>query len=167
RLLASGVALPWALRAQRLLADEWDVAADVYSAPSWTELRREALDCESWNRAHPDRTPRVPYVTSVLAAGAGPVVAVSDWMRAVPDQIRPWVPGRYTSLGTDGFGCSDTRFALRRHFAVDAESITAATLAELAADGVLGSETVVEARRRYRLDDPDYHPTGMSAGGDA
>jgi pyruvate dehydrogenase E1 component len=167
QLVASGVAVPWALRAQQLLADEWGVSADVWSAPSWTELRREALECEAWNRAHPESAPRVPYVTSALAEAAGPVVAVSDWMRAVPDQVQPWVPGRFTSLGTDGFGCSDTRFALRRRFGVDAESIVAATLAELAATGAVKPELVVEAVRRHRLDDPSYFPTGVSAGGDA
>ncbi|HET8603353.1 MAG TPA: pyruvate dehydrogenase (acetyl-transferring), homodimeric type, partial [Marmoricola sp.] len=167
QLIASGVAVPWALRAQQLLASDWGVAADVWSAPSWTELRREALACEAWNRAHPSAPPRVPYVTSALTEAPGPVVAVSDWMRAVPDQIQPWVPGRWTSLGTDGFGCSDTRYALRRHFGVDAESIVAATLAELAATGAVKPEVVVEAVRRYRLDDPGFYPTGVSAGGDA
>jgi pyruvate dehydrogenase E1 component len=165
QLVASGVAVPWALRAQQLLADDWGISADVWSAPSWTELRREALACEAWNRAHPSAAPRVPYVTSALASE--PVVAVSDWMRAVPDQIRPWVPGRWTSLGTDGFGCSDTRFALRRHFGVDAESVVVATLGELASTGAVRPELVAEAVRRYRLDEPSYFPTGVSAGGDA
>jgi pyruvate dehydrogenase E1 component len=167
QLLASGVALPWALRAQQLLGDEWGVSADVWSAPSWTELRREALTCEEWNRRHPDDAPQVPHVTSALLGAEGPVVAVSDWMRAVPDQVQSWVPGRWTSLGTDGFGCSDTRFALRRHFGVDAESVVAVALGELAATGHIKPEVVSEAVRRYRLDDPGFHPTGVSAGGDA
>jgi pyruvate dehydrogenase E1 component len=167
QLLASGVALPWALRAQQLLAEEWGVSADVWSAPSWTELRREALACDAWNRTHPDAAPRTPYVSQALAGSSGPFVAVSDWMRAVPDQIQPWVPGRWTSLGTDGFGCSDTRFALRRRFGVDAESIVAVTLAELAATGQVKPDAPAEAVRRYRLDDPTYVPTGVSAGGDA
>ena len=132
QVLASGVAMPWALRAQELLASDWGVAADVWSATSWTELRRDALACESYNLLHPAAERRVPYVTSMLGDTAGPVVAVSDWMRAVPDQIARWVPGPYTSLGTDGFGFSDTRPAARRFFHVDAESITLAVLAELA-----------------------------------
>ncbi len=167
QVLASGVAVPWALRAQQLLADEWGVGADVWSAPSWTELRREALECEQWNRRHAGETPRTPFVTRALALAPGPAIAVSDWMRAVPDQIQPWVPSRWTSLGTDGFGCSDTRFALRRQFGVDSESIVVATLAELAAMGSVDPSTVVEATRRYRLDDPTFYPTGLSAGGDA
>ncbi len=167
QLLASGVAVTWALRAQAILAEEWGVSADVWSAPSWTELRREALACEDWNRRHPDQAPRAPYISEALAEADGPFVAVSDWMRAVPDQVQPWVPGRWTSLGTDGFGCSDTRFALRRHFGVDSECIVAAVLAELAATEQVKPETVVEAVRRYRLDDPAYYPTGVSAGGDA
>jgi pyruvate dehydrogenase E1 component len=167
QLVASGVAVTWALRAQQLLGDEWGVTADVWSAPSWNELRREALACEEHNRRHPEQAPRTPYVAQALAGATGPVVAVSDWMRAVPDQIQPWVPGRYTSLGTDGFGCSDTRFALRRRFGVDAESIVAATLAELAAAGEVHPDVALQAVRRYRLDDPTYVPTGVSAGGEA
>jgi pyruvate dehydrogenase E1 component len=167
QLLASGVAVPWALRAQQRLADEWGVSVDVWSAPSWTELRREALDCEAWNRTRPEEPPRTPFVTRALARAPGPVIAVSDWMRAVPDQIQPWVPGRWTSLGTDGFGCSDTRYALRRRFGVDAESVVVATLAELAAEGSVPNAKVAEAVRRYRLDDPTYFPTGIAAGGDA
>jgi pyruvate dehydrogenase E1 component len=167
QVLASGVAVPWALRAQQMLARDWGVSVDVWSAPSWTELRREALTCDDWNRRNPDRAPRTPYVTTALADAAGPVVAVSDWMRAVPDQIQQWVPGRWTSLGTDGFGCSDTRFALRRHFGVDAESVVAAVLGELAATGDVKPEVVGEAVRRYHLDDPGFYPTGVSAGGDA
>ncbi len=107
--------MPWALEAQRLLAEEWGVAADVWSATSWTELRREALACEERNLLHPDGEQRTPYVTRALDGAAGPFVAVSDWMQAVPDQIARWVPGPFRSLGTDGFGLSDTRGATRRH----------------------------------------------------
>jgi len=167
QVLASGVAVTWALRAQQLLAEDWGVAVDVWSAPSWTELRRDALACEQWNRTHPGEPPRTPYVTTALQQATGPFVAVSDWMRAVPDQIQSWVPGRWTSLGTDGFGCSDTRFALRRHFGVDAESIAVAVLAELAATGGVHPSVPVEAARRYRLDDPGHYPQGVSAGGDS
>jgi len=153
-ILASGVAMPWALRAQELLAADWGVAADVWSATSWTELRRDALACESHNLLHPDSPARVPYVTSALSGASGPVVAVSDWMRAVPDQIARWVPGPYTSLGTDGFGFSDTRPAARRFFHVDAESITLAVLASLARSGSVDASLPAQAIAKYKLDLP-------------
>jgi pyruvate dehydrogenase E1 component len=151
-ILASGVALRWALDAQRLLAEDWHVAADVWSATSWTELRRDAMRCEEWNLLHPDGEPRVPYLTRVLGRESGTFVAVSDWMRAVPDQIARWVPGPYCSLGTDGFGFSDTRPAARRFFHVDAESITLAVLSQLARRGEIKPELLAEAITKYRLD---------------
>jgi pyruvate dehydrogenase E1 component len=159
RLLASGVAVPWAVRARELLAEQWGVGAEVWSVTSWGELRRDGVAAEHHNLVHPDDEPRVPYVQRVLMKGEGesggqPVIAVSDWMRAVPDQIRQWVPARFTSLGTDGFGLSDTRPAVRRHFAVDAESITAAALAALAAEGRVDRAVAVEAAAKYRIDDP-------------
>ncbi|HEY8372314.1 MAG TPA: pyruvate dehydrogenase (acetyl-transferring), homodimeric type [Pseudonocardiaceae bacterium] len=153
QLLASGVAMPWALKAQQMLAEEWGVQADVWSATSWGELRREAVECERYNLLHPEAEPRVPYVTQVLGDQPGPVVAVSDWMRAVPDLIRPYVPKDMITLGTDGFGFSDTRPAARRHFLVDAESITVAALSALARQGEVERSTVAEAARRYRIDD--------------
>ena len=154
QVLASGVAMPWALRAQQLLAADWGVSADVWSATSWTELRRDALAAESHNLLHPSKPARVPYVTSALSDAPGPVVAVSDWMRAVPDQIARWVPGAYTSLGTDGFGFSDTRPAARRFFHVDAESITLAVLSELARSGAADRSLPAQAITRYKLDLP-------------
>jgi pyruvate dehydrogenase E1 component len=153
RILAAGVAMPSALRAQELLAEEWQVQAEVWSATSWSELRREAVEVDRHNLLHPEAEPRIPYVTRVLPAEGGPVLAVSDWMRAVPDLIRPWVPGDMVSLGTDGFGLSDTRPAARRHFLVDAESITVGVLAALARRGEVEQSTVTEAARRYRIDD--------------
>ena len=152
QILASGVALRQALAAQEMLAIHWGVSADVWSATSWTELRRDALNCESWNMLHPDEPPRVPYLTSVLGGAPGPVVAVSDWIKAVPDQIARWVPGNYTSLGTDGFGFSDTRPAARRFFHVDAESVTLAVLWELARSGAVDARFPAQAIERYRLD---------------
>ena len=151
QVLASGPAMQWALLAQRMLADDWGVAADVWSATSWTELRREALACDEWNLVHPEENRRVPYVTRALEGASGPVIAVSDWMRAVPDQIANWVPADYTSLGTDGFGRSDTRAALRRHFRVDAASITVAVLSELAKTEQVKQEMVRDAIERYRV----------------
>jgi pyruvate dehydrogenase E1 component len=154
QILASGIALRQALTAQDLLATDWGVSADVWSATSWTELRRDALACESWNMLHPGEPSRVPYLTSALTDAAGPVVAVSDWIKAVPDQIARWVPGTFTSLGTDGFGFSDTRPAARRFFHVDAESITVAVLWELARTGAIDASLPAQAITRYRLDLP-------------
>ncbi len=151
RILASGVAIRWALDAQRLLAQDWGVGAEVWSATSWTELRRDGLRCEEWNLLHPDQPPRVPYVTSALGDQPMPVVAVSDWIKAVPDQISRWVPAPFSSLGTDGFGFSDTRAAARRFFHVDAESITLAVLSQLVRQGDLKAEVLDEAIAKYRL----------------
>ena len=157
QLLASGSAMPQALSAQRLLAEEWDVAADVWSAPGWVGLHRDGLDCDEWNRLHPTEEPRTPAVTRLLGESEGPAVAVTDYQRAVPGLIAPWVPGGLTTLGTDGFGRSDTRPALRRTFRIDAESIVVATLAALAQRGELKPETVAEAITRYGLD-PEATP---------
>ncbi|MFC0437357.1 pyruvate dehydrogenase (acetyl-transferring), homodimeric type [Kutzneria buriramensis] len=154
QILVSGVTMPDAMRAQELLAEEWGVQADVWSATSWAELRREAVEVDRHNMLHPEAEPRVPYVTQVLSEAAGPVVAVSDYMRAVPDLIRPWVPTDMVTLGTDGFGFSDTRPAARRHFLVDAQSIAVGVLTALARRGEVDHDKVVEATRRYRLDDP-------------
>ncbi len=153
RLLASGVAVPWALRARDLLAEQWGVGAEVWSVTSWGELRRDGVETEQHNLVHPDAEPRTPYVAQALS-GDTPVVAVSDWMRAVPDMIREWVPAPFTSLGTDGFGLSDTRPATRRHFNVDAESITVAALLALAGRGEVDRGVAVEAAAKYRIDDP-------------
>ncbi len=153
QILASGVAMPTALRAQEMLAEEWGVYADVWSATSWTQLRREAEDTDRRNLLSPGAEPEVPYVTRVLRDAPGPVVAVSDWMRAVPDLIRPWVPGELVSLGTDGFGFSDTRPAARRKFLVDAESTVVAVLAALGRRGEIDPAHAAEAASRYRLDD--------------
>jgi pyruvate dehydrogenase E1 component len=154
QILASGVAVRWALAAQRLLAEDWGVAAAVWSATSWTELRRDALACEEHNLLHPDDEPRVPYVAQALGPHQGPVVAVSDWIRAVPDQIARWVPAPFTSLGTDGYGFSDTRAAARRFFHVDAESITLAVLSQLVRTGEVKHEVLAQAIEKYRLDFP-------------
>jgi pyruvate dehydrogenase E1 component len=164
QLLASGVALPWALKAQQLLAEDWNVAADVWSVTSWTELRRDAVEAEEEALLHPDGEARTPWVTAQLAEAQGPVVASSDWMRAVPDQISRWVPGDYTSLGTDGFGASDTRHALRRHFKVDAESIAVATLRALAKRGEIEASVASDALAKYRIDDVTAAPPGETGG---
>jgi pyruvate dehydrogenase E1 component len=155
QLISSGTAIHWALDAQKLLAEDWGVAADVWSAPSWNELRREALDCDQLNRTHglsgDDDDRRVPFITRQLDGTPGPVIAVSDWMRSVPDQIAPWVPNDWASLGTNGYGRSDTRPALRRYFHVDAQSIVLATLIELARRGDVKREAPQEAIKKYDL----------------
>jgi pyruvate dehydrogenase E1 component len=166
QILASGVALPWALRAQEILGEEWGVDADVWSATSWNELRREAVECEQAALLHPAGEAPVPYVTKALEGTRGPVVAVSDFMRAVPDQIARWVPNDYTSLGADGFGFADTRGAARRFFHIDAESIVVATLAQLARRGEVKREAPAEAFERYRLADVNAAGAG-TIGGDA
>jgi pyruvate dehydrogenase E1 component len=153
QILASGVAVPEALRAADLLADQLDVAADVWSVTSWNELNRDGVAIEKERLRHPERPARTPFVTQALADAAGPVVAVSDWMRAVPEQIRPWVPGTYITLGTDGFGFSDTRPGARRYFNTDAESVVVGVLEGLAHDGNIDESVAVEAARKYNIDD--------------
>ncbi len=166
QILASGVALPWALDAQRILADEWNVRADVWSATSWNELRRDAVDAERHNLLHPEEEQLVPYVTRKLSGSEGPFVGVSDWMRSVPDQIARWVPGTWQSLGADGFGFADTRGAARRFFHIDAQSIVVAVLTELAREGKIDRSVLKQAIDRYRLLDVAAADPG-TAGGDA
>jgi pyruvate dehydrogenase E1 component len=153
QILASGVSMPEALRAADLLAERWDVAADVWSVTSWGELNRDGVAVEKELLRHPDHPARVPYVTQALADTAGPAVAVSDWMRAVPEQIRAWVPNTYVTLGTDGFGFSDTRPAARRYFNTDAESVVVAVLEALARDGEIDPAVAIAAAKEYRIDD--------------
>jgi pyruvate dehydrogenase E1 component len=150
QVLASGITVRLAMDAQRVLREDWGVAADVWSVTSWNELRRDAVECEQHNLLHPDAR-RTPYVTQQLMTTTGPVVAVSDWMRSVPDGISRWVPGDWTSLGTDGFGRSDTRASLRRHFKVDPESIAVAVLAELARRGEVAGDVPQQAIDKYDL----------------
>jgi pyruvate dehydrogenase E1 component len=164
QLLASGVGVNWALRAQELLAQDWGVVADVWSVTSWNQLRRDGLAADRHNMLNPEDEPLVPFVTQRLEGRPGPVVAVSDWMRAVQDQIREWVPQPFVSLGTDGWGLSDTRGALRRHFLVDAESITVQALAMLARSGDIDAETVTRAIKTYQLDDPSAADAGNTEG---
>lgn len=143
-----------ALDAQVMLADEFDVAADVWSATSYKVLRDEAMTVERHNRLHPTDAPQVPYVTECLGDVEGPIVAVTDFVKAVPDQIARFLPTPFVSLGTDGFGYSDTRVALRRHFEVDAAHLVVAVLEALARQGEIKRERVAEAISRYDLD-PD------------
>jgi pyruvate dehydrogenase E1 component len=166
QVLASGVAVPWALEAQTLLQDDWGVAADVWSVTSWTELRRDGLRCDEQAFTRPGEQAPMPFVTQRLAGAPGPVVAVSDYMRQVPDQIRQWVPQDFSSLGTDGFGFSDTRPAARRFFLVDGPSIVTKVLQQLAARGEVDPSLPAQAIEKYRLLDVTAGTTG-SSGGDA
>ncbi|WP_351233795.1 pyruvate dehydrogenase (acetyl-transferring), homodimeric type [Streptomyces sp. NPDC002133] len=148
QLLSSGTAIHWALEAQKLLAADWGVTADVWSATSWTELRRDALEADA---ALLRGESRVPYVRQALEGAEGPVLAVTDYMRQVPDQIAQWVEQDWSSLGADGFGLSDTREAARRHFGVDAQSVVVAALAQLARRGEVPASAVKDAREQYGL----------------
>ena len=163
QLLASGVAMNWALKAQKLLAEEWGVSANVWSVTSWNELRRDGLEVDRHNLLNPDDQ-KSAYLTKKLKGQEGPVIAVSDFMRAVQDQIAAYVPGKFKSLGTDGFGLSDTRGALRRHFKVDAESIVIATLASLAESGEIKSKVVREAIEKYQIHDISAADPGNTEG---
>jgi pyruvate dehydrogenase E1 component len=163
QILASGVAVNWALKAQELLQKDWGVSADVWSVTSWNELRRDGLAVDRHNLLHPS-SKKSAYITNRLKGAQGPVVAVSDYMRSVQDQIAPWVEQDFVSLGTDGFGLSDTRGALRRHFKVDAESIVVRTLAQLAQSGEVKGSVVQEALTKYRLDDISAADPGNTEG---
>ncbi|GAB3048279.1 pyruvate dehydrogenase (acetyl-transferring), homodimeric type [Intrasporangium mesophilum] len=164
QILASGVGVPWALEAQQLLADDWGVAADVWSVTSWNELRRDGLAADEREFLAPDGPPIVPWVTQCLKDTEGPVVAVSDYMRAVQDQIEPWVPGTFASLGADGFGFSDTRPAARRFFHIDGPSVAVRTLQLLAKDGKVDADVPAKAADKYRLDDVTAGTSGNAGG---
>jgi pyruvate dehydrogenase E1 component len=145
QLFGSGPILNEALKAQALLAEKYGVEADVWSVTSYNELRREALAMERWNLLHPAEKPKTPYIVTALKDAEGPIVAASDYIKAVPDQLAPWLAGRMTALGTDGFGRSDNREHLRRHFEVDANSIAAAALSRLAREGKFDAKKIKKA----------------------
>ncbi len=157
-LLFSGTAWQAVTAAQRLLAADWDVRADAWSVTSYKSLREEALSVDRWNRLHPEEAERVPYVTRELQRSSGPIVAVTDFLRSVPDQVARWMPRRFVSLGTDGFGRSDTRDVLRRYFETDAAHVVVATLHALAEDGVVSPRSVTEAIARYNIDPSSGDP---------
>jgi pyruvate dehydrogenase E1 component len=153
-LLGSGTILRECLAAAKTLEDDYGIPADVMSITSFSELRREALEVERWNLLHPGESARVPYVRQMLHGHEGPVVAATDYMRIVPDQIRQWIDGRYVTLGTDGYGRSDARAALRRHFEMDRNYIVVAALKALADDGRVDHATVGRAIEALGVD-PD------------
>ena len=161
QLFGSACILNQALEAQTILAERFDVSADVWSATSYQQLRHDALTVERHNRLHPQATPRVPYVQQVLEGHEGPVIAASDYMKLVPDQIARWVPNRFLSLGTDGFGMSDTREALREHFEVDARFIAAAALYGLQLDGAMEAKAVAAGLADLGIDPDKLRPTSV------
>ncbi len=158
QLIGGGVMVREVLKAQDILAQKYDVAADVWSATSFQQLRNDALDCERWNRLHPAEPARVPYVTQLLANSPGPVVAATDYMKSVPDMVGRWVKNPFTPLGTDGFGRSDTRDSLRRHFEVDAASIVVAVLSALCRDGKIAGGVVEQAMRDLNVNPEASEP---------
>ena len=151
-LCFSGPMWSVAQEAQQLLASRWGVSAETFAVTSWSRLRIDALEVERWNRLHPGGDPRRPLVTEVLGAGPAPVVAITDYMRSVPDQVSRFIERPYTSLGTDGFGRSDARDALREHFEVDAAHLVLAVLSELARSGQLPSSVVESAISELGVD---------------
>jgi pyruvate dehydrogenase E1 component len=161
QLLGSGSILREVLAAADLLREDWGVAADVWSVTSFTELRRDGLEAERWSLLHPDEPPRRAYVSALLGARPGPVVAASDWMKAYADQIRPFVRAPYRVLGTDGFGRSDQRDRLRHHFEVSRHFVAIAALKSLADAGAIAAGTVRQAIERYKID-PDKPPPATS-----
>jgi pyruvate dehydrogenase E1 component len=162
RLVGSGSILQQVVAAQQLLAETFGIAAEVYSAPSFQQLRREALDVDRWNRLHPDaRKPRLPYVSQVLPADGRPIIAASDWIKAWPDMVARWLPDYYLSLGTDGFGRSDTRESLRSLFEIDPPHIAAATLAALARCGDLPASKAAAAIRELGIDPEKLDPAAL------
>jgi pyruvate dehydrogenase E1 component len=167
RILASGVAVPWALKAQEILAEQYGVAADVWSVTSWNEIAKEAVEVERWNLNHAGEQYRQAWITQALAEEKAVTLAVSDYMRAVSDQIAPWVPGGWESLGTDGFGFADTRAAARRAFQVDTESIVVGVLQGLSERGHIERAVVAKAFADLRLDDPTAVSGRAQEGGDA
>jgi pyruvate dehydrogenase E1 component len=157
-IFGSGPIINQALRAQQILAEQYHVSADVWSATNYKLMRNDAIRCHRWNMLHPTEPPKKSYVETLLAGEKGAFVSVSDNMRIVADQIAPWVPGGLTTLGTDGFGLSDTRQRLRRFFEVDAESTVIATLYALAQRGELEMKVVAKAIQDLGVDPEKVHP---------
>jgi pyruvate dehydrogenase E1 component len=165
-ILASGVAVPWAYEAQQLLQNDWGISADIWSVTSWTELRRDGLAHDEAKFLNPGVNFQKPYITEKLASSVGPFLGVSDYMHAVPDMIRQWVPGDYATLGAEGFGFSDTRAAARRAFKIDGPSIAVRVLEQLVQRGEMDPSVPAQAIERYRLHDVTAGTSG-SAGGEA
>jgi pyruvate dehydrogenase E1 component len=158
QLMGSGSILREVIAAADLLSEDWGVDADIWSATSFTELAREARDCDRWNRLHPGGKPRVPYVAQCLEGQQGPVIAATDYVQSYAEQIRKWVPQRFEVLGTDGFGRSDTRAQLRKHFEVNSYHVVIAALKALADEEILPATKVAEAIAKYGIDPEKPNP---------
>jgi pyruvate dehydrogenase E1 component len=152
QLLGSGPILNEALRAQQILAERYEIPTDVWSVPSYNQLRREAMEVDRWNRLHPAEAPKTPYITALMEDTQGPIVASSDYMKAVPDQLAPWIGTRLISLGTDGFGRSENRQYLRKHFEISAEAIVQATVSALARGGAIKADAAEAATQELGFD---------------
>ena len=161
QLFGSGSIMRCVLKAQEILADRFRISSDVWSATSYQQLRNEALSAERWNRLHPESDPLVPYIARALRDVQGPFIAATDFMKTVPDLIRPWMTQRYVVLGTDGYGRSDTHEALRRFFEVDAESIAIAALHALSQDGLIATDEVARAIRDFGVDPEKPDPLSL------
>lgn len=164
QLLASGVGVPWAIEAQELLAKDWGVVADVWSVTSWNELRRDGLAADERNFLHPEEEPKLSYLTQKLQSADGPFIATSDYMHAVQDQIRQWVPGDFYTLGADGFGFADTRAAARRFFKIDGPSMVVRALQGLADQGKLDRSVIAQAISKYDLHNVNAGTSGNAGG---
>jgi len=160
QLLGSGTILREVMAAAEMLEADWGIAGDVWSVTSFTELRRDGMDCERWNLLHPAGKQKTPYLTALLDKTSGPVVASTDYMKLFADQVRPYIPkGRsYKVLGTDGFGRSDFRYRLREHFEVDRRFVTIAALKSLADEGAIPAKKVADAIRKYGIDPEKSNP---------
>jgi pyruvate dehydrogenase E1 component len=158
QLLGSGTIMFEVLKAQQILEEKYGVAADVWSVTSYKELYRDANDCERWNMLHPGEAAKVPYVTKTLKDAAGPFIAASDYMKVLPESLSKWIPGQLVSLGTDGFGRSEARAALRDFFEVDAKHIVLATLAALARDNKIGADVVKRAVQELGINSEKANP---------
>ena len=162
-LLASGVSVPWALKAQEKLR-AYGVSADVYSVTSWNEIRRDGLAADRFNLLNPDKPQKIPFLKTIFKNNSAPIIASSDWMRAVQDQIRQFIDNEYVSLGADGWGVSDTRGALRSHFAIDADSIAFATISTLVKNKDLKPAMLEKAKKELKVNDPLNVDHGNTAG---
>jgi pyruvate dehydrogenase E1 component len=161
QLMGSGTILREVIAAAEMLEKDFGVACDIWSCPSFNELARDGQDAERWNRLNPEGERRVPYVTSLLEGRQGPAIVATDYIRAYPEQVRAFVPMRYTVLGTDGFGRSDTRENLRRHFEVSRYYVAQAAVAALAGEGKLAGSDVKRALELYGLETPKPNPLGV------
>ena len=161
QLMGSGTILREVLAAAELLEKDFNIPSDIWSVTSFNELRRDALRVERWNQLHPGEAPQKSYLQACLADRPGPFIAATDYMKIVPDQVRRWIPGTFVTLGTDGYGRSDDRKALRQHFEVDKRYIAVTALKALADDDVLDQKTVLEAIEKYAIDSDKPDPVTL------